>query len=94
MESKFEQDSHRRYTSSVRRSMPSTSGILGLVFGIFMFLVYEGMGVLMFINFFGWRGDWEWTRWILGVVFVLYGIFRGFRTFRSIKTHGNTDDDV
>ena len=33
-------------------------------------------------------GDFEWLRWTAGVVFILYGIFRGYRQFKGI------DEDV
>lgn len=84
-------DQRRPTTKSVRNSMPSTSGILGVVFGIFMVIVYVGMGVLLFINFFGWGADWAWTRWVVGAVLIVYGFYRGYRTFKSVSTHGNTD---
>lgn len=67
-----------------------TRKLLGLVFGIFMFLVYEGMGVLLFINFFNWGGDWAWTRWVVGVVLVIYGFFRAYRTYKDLT---RTEDD-
>lgn len=88
-----ENEVRRHSTKSVRESMPSTTSILGIVFGIFMFIVYEGMGVLMFINFFNWRGDWEWTRWVVGAVLVVYGFFRGYRTYNDVRTHGRTDNE-
>lgn len=84
MSNNYQNDGYDRPTHTTRSSMPSTRSILGLVFGIFMFLVYEGMGVLMFINFFKWGGDWAWTRWIVGVVLVLYGFFRGYRTYKDL----------
>lgn len=93
MDNNFDNGQVRHTTKSVRNSMPSTTGILGIVFGIFMFIVYEGMGVLMFINFFNWGSDWAWTRWIVGAVLVVYGFFRGYRTYQSVKTHGGTDND-
>lgn len=71
---------------------PSTSSLLGVAFGIFMFIVYVGMGVLLFINFFDWGADWAWTRWVVGSVLIVYGFFRAYRTYVSIKTHGNTDE--
>lgn len=52
MSNNYQNDGYDRPTHTTRRTVPSTRSILGLVFGIFMFLVYEGMGVLMFINFF------------------------------------------
>lgn len=69
---------------TVRRStLPSTNSILGITFGIFMVFVYVGMGVLLFINFFNWGADWAWTRWVVGAVLIVYGIFRGYRTYTS-----------
>lgn len=73
------------YTPRRRSTLPSTRTLLGVIFGIFMFFVYEGMAVLMFINFFKWSGDWEWTRWIVGVVLAVYGIFRAYRTYKQLK---------
>lgn len=69
----------------------STRKLLGLVFGIFMFIVYEGMGVLLFINFFNWGSDWAWTRWVVGVVLVIYGFFRAYRTYKDLT---RKDDDI
>ena len=73
------------------KSAPSTSSILGLVFGIFMVIVYVGMGVLLIVNFFNWSPDWAWTRWVVGCVLIVYGFFRGYRTFATIKKHGNLE---
>lgn len=81
----------RHTTKSVRESMPSTTGILGVVFGIFMVIVYCGMGVLLCINFFEWGADWAWTRWIVGIALIIYGLYRGYRTYATVKSHGNTD---
>ena len=94
MDNNYGNEQGRRTTESVRKSMPSTSGILGVVFGIFMVIVYVGMGVLLFINFFNWGADWAWTRWVVGAVLIVYGFYRGYRTFISVKTHGNTDNDA
>lgn len=93
MENNYGNSSERHTTKSVRNSMPSTSGILGLVFGIFMVIVYVGMGVLLIINFFGWATDWAWTRWVVGIALIIYGFYRGYRTYVAVKTHGNTDNE-
>ena len=77
----------RRTTESVRNSKPTTNGILGVAFGIFMVIVYIGMGVLLFDNYFNWTGDWEWTRWVVGAVLIVYGIFHGYRTYMAFKSH-------
>lgn len=68
---------------SHRSNLPSTNSLLGITFGIFMVFVYVGMGVLLFINFFNWGADWAWTRWVVGAVLIVYGIFRGYRTYTS-----------
>jgi cytochrome c biogenesis protein CcdA len=56
------------------------------VFGVFMILIYIGMGILVFINFFGWTPSWYWLRWVGGSLFVLYGIWRGIRQFKGIDS--------
>ena len=93
MSNNFDNEQDRRNTKSVRKSVPSTSNILGVVFGIFMVIVYVGMGVLLFINFFNWGADWAWTRWVVGAVLIVYGVFRGFRTYRTLVSHGRMDNE-
>ncbi len=40
-----------------------------LIFGIFMIIIYVGMGILLLVNFFDWEsGSWEWLRWTGGVL--------------------------
>lgn len=51
------------------------------VFGIIMILIYLGMGVLCFINFFGFP---QWLRYVAGILFTLYGIWRAYRQFRHV----------
>lgn len=58
--------------------------IMRAIFGIIMIIVYVGMGVLLLINFFDWGGDWVWTRYIVGVVLVIYGIWRAYRQVKGI----------
>lgn len=58
--------------------------IMRAIFGIIMIIVYVGMGVLLLINFFNWGGDWAWTRYIVGVVLVIYGIWRAYRQVKGI----------
>lgn len=64
--------------------IPGTNAILRMVFGIFMVIVYVGMGVLLLINFFDWSGDWAWTRYVVGVVLVIYGLWRAYRQIKGI----------
>ncbi len=54
------------------------------VFGIFMIIIYLGMGCLMLANFFYWTEDLAWVRYSLGFLFILYGIWRAYRQFKGI----------
>lgn len=63
------------------RKAPSTAHILRNVFGIFMVLVYVGMGVLMFMNFFHLI---PWVTYTIGTLLVLYGIWRGYRQAKGL----------
>lgn len=69
---------------SGKATVPST---MRVIFGIAMIIIYIGMGVLLFINFFQWGpGILQWLRWIGGCVFVIYGLWRAFRQFRGIDS--------
>ncbi|MEF9923688.1 MAG: hypothetical protein RR061_02140 [Muribaculaceae bacterium] len=61
-----------------RTGVPHT---MKIVFGIFMICIYVGMGILLFINFFLWTPAWAWARWGLGTLFLIYGVWRGYRQF-------------
>lgn len=66
---------------------PMVPSIMRTVFGIIMIIVYVGMGVLFLINFFQWNTPTlEWMRWVLGILLILYGIWRGIRQFRGIDS--------
>lgn len=54
------------------------------IFGVIMIIVYIGMGVLFFMNYFSFTGSWQILRWIGGVVFTIYGIWRAYRQFKGI----------
>ncbi len=54
------------------------------IFGIIMIIVYLGMGVLLFMNFFEFKGNWGVLRWIGGSMFIVYGIWRAYRQFKGI----------
>ena len=63
------------------------------IFGIFMIVIYVGMGVLLLINFFKWEsGPWEWLRWTGGILFIVYGLWRAYRQFKGIdRSIGDMD---
>lgn len=62
------------------------TNILRTVYGIFMIIVFVGMGVLMFTPFFKETIAWDWLRWTAGCVLVVYGIWRAYRQFAGIDS--------
>ena len=58
--------------------------VMSTIFGIIMIIIYVGMGVLLLINFFNWNSDWAWPRYIVGVVLVIYGLWRAYRQVKGI----------
>lgn len=74
---------------------PSGSGqmnpnkVMRVIFGIIMIIVYVGMGVLLLINYFGWGGDWAWTRYVVGIMLIIYGIYRAWRQYKGIDSPYN-----
>ncbi len=68
-----------------------------MFFGFFMVLVYVGAAVMLALNLLGWPKTlfWNVARWIMAVIFGLYGIYRGYREIRGEHTYGMrvTDDD-
>ncbi len=64
------------------------------IFGIIMIIIYVGMGVLLLCNYFSWMGeDWSWLKWTGGVLFIVYGVWRGYRQFKGIdKNIADTDE--
>lgn len=86
MENNIPTPEERRHERTAQRE---TSGLgvnspMRTVFGIIMIAVYVGMGVLLLINFFGWEGDWSTTRYPLGILLILYGIWRAYRQIKGI----------
>ncbi|MCM1337264.1 MAG: hypothetical protein NC187_01090 [Candidatus Amulumruptor caecigallinarius] len=60
---------------------------LRTVLGIIMIIIYVGMGVLFLCNFFPWlSGSWAWLRWVGGILFIVYGLWRAYRQFSGIDT--------
>lgn len=61
-----------------------TNRIMRGIFGVIMIIVYVGMGVLLLINYFNWDGNWSWTRYVVGVVLIIYGLWRAYRQVKGI----------
>lgn len=60
------------------------------IFGIFMIIVYVGVGVLFLVGFFApIYGSWTWLRWVAGIILIIYGVWRAYRQFTGIDD--NTD---
>lgn len=66
---------------------------LRVFFGLFMVIVYLGMAYLMFINFFDWNTSLTWFRYVLAVVFMLYGVYRCYRQVTGVDYYRNSRDD-
>jgi len=65
------------------RRHPGTPHTMRVVFGIFMIIFYVAIGVLILAGVLNFYGDWEWLRWVAGIILVDYGIWRGYRQFAS-----------
>lgn len=81
----MENDNYPERKSS-RESIGQTRSnkIMRAIFGIIMVIVYVGMGVLLLINFFNWDADWSWTRYVVGIVLIIYGVWRAYRQVSGI----------
>lgn len=77
-------------TSSQQNNKPgkgiNPNTVMRAVFGIIMIIVYVGMGVLLLINYFNWGGDWAWTRYVVGVMLIIYGIYRAWRQVKGVDS--------
>ncbi len=66
-----------------RSVVPTPKKAVAIGFGIFMVIVYVGVGILFLINFFQWDSSFTVMRYILGVVLIIYGIYRCYREFSN-----------
>ena len=66
------------------RDVNKANSVMRGIFGLIMIIVYVGMGVLLLINFFNWGGDWAWTRYVVGIVLIIYGLWRAYRQVNGI----------
>ena len=56
---------------------------LRIGFGLFMVIVYVGMGYLFIKDFFGIYN--QYISIPVGIVLIIYGIWRGFRMYKGIN---------
>ena len=55
--------------------------------GIVMIIVYIGVGILFLTGFFApVYGNWEWIRWVGGIIFIVYGVWRAYRQFAGVDS--------
>lgn len=78
-------DEYRRkmhpQTEEGREVVPSPKKAMAIAFGIFMIILYVGMGILLIINIFHWDASFTWVRYLIGIVLIIYGIFRAYRYY-------------
>lgn len=82
MNTSEENKDRREYTIPESKSQK----MVRTIFGIIMILIYVGMGVLLLINFFNWQSDWAWTRYVVGIVLIIYGFWRAYRQYKGIDS--------
>jgi cytochrome c biogenesis protein CcdA len=68
---------------------------VGAAFGVFMTMFYLGVGTFLLVSEYMKYFD-AFLRYVIGITFIFYGIYRGFRTWGTIKElyMNNGDDDV
>ncbi len=88
----MDQQDFRRNTATEahRRKVSNTNAWLGLIFGIFMVLFYVAMGVLLFtpvfnVLFEGMAAGIAWIRYLVAVVLIIYGFYRGYRLWKGVS---------
>lgn len=77
-------------TDTHRRQVNNTNAWLRLIFGIFMVLFYVAMGVLLFtpvfnVLFDGLSAGIAWIRYLVAVVLIIYGFWRGYRLWKGVS---------
>lgn len=66
---------------SENRNHPGAPKAMRLWFGIFMVLIYIGVGLLFFFDVFS--IDSNAISYTVGAMLILYGIFRGYRLYKG-----------
>ncbi len=75
-------EGHQPEREEHRANKPSS--LMAVIFGIIMVIVYVGMGTLLLINFFGWDAEWNWSRYGVGILLIIYGFWRAYRQIKGI----------
>lgn len=72
---------HEDERDNGRAVVPAPKRSVAIAFGIFMIIVYIGVGILLLCNAFGWDSSFTWVRIVIGILLIVYGAFRGYRQF-------------
>lgn len=64
-----------------RAQMTTPKKAIGIAFALFMIVIYVGVGILLIMNFFNWDSSFTWVRLLIGIVLIIYGIFRAYRQY-------------
>ena len=78
-----EQNSEQKSTNTATSGRgKKPTGNIGALFGLFMIAIYFSMAYLtLCTDFFFWIIDW--ARYGLGTIFIVYGLWRGYRYFKN-----------
>lgn len=83
---RYRQQMHKSdYEDNEQRPKPS---LMRTIFGIFMVLIYLLVGILLLTNWFNYpdTAGWNIARWVVGIVLIIYGIWRGYRQYAGIDS--------
>lgn len=70
-------------TTEQDANKPAKINLFAVISGVIMVAIYMGMAfLLVFTTLFVGKMP-EWVRYMMGVVFFLYGIYRGYRVYIS-----------
>lgn len=72
-------------STQVNNSNTGTPRGARMAFGIFMVIIYVTMGVLCICNVFNNILTVRWIAITLGIILVIYGLWRGFRLARGMN---------
>lgn len=89
-----ESEEFRRYreqmhgTEVEEERRPTAAKPIRIAFGIFMIIIYIGMGILLLINFFNYPDETGWLigRYVVGIVLIIYGLWRAYREVTGMQT--------
>lgn len=92
MKKKFESEEFRRYREQMHGEEYEDDNTprnpIKIVFAIFMIIFYIGLGILLLLssNIFGFAPNLTWVRITMGVILMIYGLWRGYRAYAGIDS--------